>query len=116
VPFQTSLARLLLVEGELDAVAAHREDRVRRLAQRVVDAKVVVPPVAVGRQDRVERMADRDHRRLRVERDRARQHEGSVRELHDRKVDTVRLDDPVVGDTVPDQVEIRPRFEGAVRE
>jgi len=65
---------------------------------------------------RVERVMNRDHRRLRVEPDRARQHERAVRELHDRQVDPVRLDDPVVGDPVPEQVEVRSPLEGPVRE
>ena len=93
----------------------------RRLADPVGEAEDVAVAVTVGREDRVLRMLDGDHRRLRVEHDRVRQHERPVRtlELDDRLVDAVREDHAARREPVPDQVELRAalgalRFESSV--
>ena len=86
------LARLLAGAREEHLIAAHEQDRVRRLVDRVVERECVVMPVAVGRDDRILRVPDGDLRRHRVEPDGARQRDRAMRaqELDHRPVDPVR--------------------------
>ena len=73
------LAGLLAGAREEHLVAAHEQDRVCRLVDRVVERECVVVPVAVGRDDRVLRVLDGDLRRDRVEPDGARQRDRAMR-------------------------------------